>query len=267
MTQDFEHASKAGSTASAARTDAIPHWETEPDYFVWTAFDTASRDPARFLERDSTQQEALLAESAGCYVVPDQFGVRDGHVLILPKRSVSSIAALDPQLDDEVRWVIHHVERLVAQAYDAHVVVGEHGECGSASIPQAHIHVLPIPASVDGERMRRIVEEVSSQRVSHTDVSLPDRGLDYPPAARALVERGRPYVYFAGPDTALLQTHDVQRQFVRQVASVANNLGRGVWDRHVNRSRENMFATFSTLAPVLARSGLSDFGFTPRAGG
>ena len=288
---------------SAPNTDSpptitIPHWTERPDFFVWDVFDRASADPTRRPGRDATQQETLLAETDSFYVIPDQFGVVDGHVLILPKAASSSIASLDAQLDAEIAWLLRHVSEAIAATYDAQVVVAEHGECGCATAGQAHVHVLPVPMIVTSAQLRAVIDQVLQRRMVGIE-RIVYRGAEftaledlhalidvdgatvvgrqaltgdlvgpvtYPAAARRATALTQPYVYFAGPGVEFLSTHPFRSQFVREVVGRIAGLPRGTWDRWVNTSRENMFSTFARLSPAFGAAATSRFGFTPRSG-
>lgn len=298
---------EAGTPARSRETRApakpsalldIPSWTETPDYFVWDAFDRASRDPRRTLGTDALQQEALLGETDNLYVIPDQFGVVSGHVLVLPKASSSSIAELDPSMDDEVAWTLRRVEALVAAVYDARTLVAEHGECGCATTDQAHIHVVPVPRTVTPTRLRTAIDVVLRRRLigiervvyRGTEFTAPEDlqwliGVDgaqvtgrqlrcadfavggtYPAAARRESRLTGEYVYFSGPGVRFVSTRGFRSQFVREVVSVLSSHPAGAWDRRVHTSRDNMFDTFDRLAGAFWRSGRARHGFAPRAG-
>jgi diadenosine tetraphosphate (Ap4A) HIT family hydrolase len=275
----------------------IPHWTESPDHFVWRAFDWASSNSDGNLEPpEAAQQEALLAETEDFYVVPDQFGVVSGHVLIIPKEQETSIACLDPSFDDEITWLIKCVSKVVATGYNAQVVVAEHGECGCTTASQAHIHVLPIPKTVMPTELRAIIDQVLRRRMVGIDrityretefTALEDLqslididGADitgrqlqcsdlindgtYPAAARTASGLIRPYVYFAGPGVRFVSTRSFRSQFVREVVSMATSQPPGAWDRRVHTDRSNMFDTFARLAPAFSRYDDAMYKFKPR---
>lgn len=278
----------------------VPHWTHEPDHFVWAAFDQASGDPAaRQLGRDAAQQEALLAETEAFYVIPDQFGVVSGHVLVLPKAGSTSIAGLDEKCDDEIVWLLQHVSALVSAVYESQVVVAEHGECGCGTAGQAHIHVVPVPATVTPGDLRAAVDQVLRRRmvgieriiyrgleftaledlqalkdadgaqVVGRQISTDDlpEAVDYPAAARTATGPARSYVYFAGPaGVKFLSMYSLRSQFVREVVALVSDLPPGTWDRRANVSRDNMFKTFAKLSPAFGGSTETDHGFRARAG-
>jgi diadenosine tetraphosphate (Ap4A) HIT family hydrolase len=274
----------------------IPHWTETPDYFVWDAFDWASRSPERSLGPEAAQQEALLAETYNFYVVPDQFGVVSGHLLILPKKSATSIAGLDASIDDEITWLVERASDIVATAYGAQVVVAEHGECGCATADQAHIHVLPIPSELTPAQLRAIIDDVLRRRMVGIErityrgaefTALEDLrwlinvdGADitghqlqcadftnngtYPAAARTASGLIRPYVYFVGPGIRFVSTCSFRSQFVREVVSIATSQSHGAWDRRVHTDRSSMFKTFARLAPAFERCDRAMHGFLAR---
>jgi diadenosine tetraphosphate (Ap4A) HIT family hydrolase len=276
----------------------IPHWTEIPDHFVWRAFDWASSNCDGNLEPEAAQQEALLAETENLYVVPDQFGVVSGHVLILPKEQGTSIACLDPSFDDEITWLLKCVSSVVRTEYEAQVVIAEHGECGCATASQAHIHVLPIPKSVTPTELRAIIDHVLRRRMVGVD-RITHRGTEftaledlqslinvdgaaitgrqlqcsdlindatYPAAARTASGLIRPYVYFAGPGVRFVSTCSFRSQFVREVVSMATSQPPGAWDRRVHTDRSNMFDTFARLAPAFSRCDNAMYAFKPRGG-
>jgi diadenosine tetraphosphate (Ap4A) HIT family hydrolase len=302
------HAEHPEVRASNARVDdgtnrsagpvRIPRWTEIPDYFVWEAFDWASRDPERDLGPEALQQEALLAETENFYVIPDQFGVVSGHVLVLPKRSATSIADLGPAIDDEITWFISCVADVVTAAYNAQAVITEHGECGCATASQAHVHVLPIPRTVTPAQFETIIDEVLQrrmvgiERISYRETEftaledlqslinvagatvtgrqvrcadLTDNG-PYPATARSASGLIRPYVYFAGPGVRFISTCSFRSQFVREVVSRATAQPHGSWDRRVHIDRSNMFATFTRLAPAFRQAGHAMHAFAARGG-
>lgn len=274
----------------------IPTWKVDPDHFVWDAFDCASRDARTSLDRDALQQEALLAETTSFYVVPDQFGVVDGHMLVLSKAPTSSIAGLDPSHDAELTWLLRHVRAVVDAAYGSQTVVAEHGECGCATADQAHVHVVPIPASttrvqlvdaIDRTLRRRMigVERVTYKDLEFTSpedvrdlhqrlgakaqgrvlrcADLTDGG-PYPTAARARSALAQPYVYFSGPGVRFTTLISFRSQFVREVVATAIGCTDGSWDRRVRPVRDHMFTTYERLVESFAATVVSDHGYLPR---
>jgi len=277
-------------------TDALPHWTVTPDFFVWDACDAASRNAGRTLGPDAFQQQALLAETDDFYVIPDQFGVVSGHLLVLPKTPATSVAGLGPAIDHELTWLLRRVADVVEEVYDSQIVTAEHGECGCATASQAHVHVLPIPQAVTAERLRKTIDGVLERRMvgieriiyrqtefttaedlrSLIDVDgavvvgrqlrcgeLPDDG-PYPAAARSASGLVRPYVYLSGPGVRFVSTCSFRSQFVREVVARATGLPEGSWDRRVHTDRGNMFETFARLAPAFHSPGDGRHGFRAR---
>lgn len=275
----------------------VPHWTEVPDHFVWNVFAALSRDARHRLVPDASQQEALLAHTTNFYVIPDQFGVVDGHLLVLPKQPATSVACLDPSLDDEIIWLLERVSKVVANAYEAGVVIAEHGECGCVTNGQAHIHVLPIPKTVAKEDLTSIIDDVLTRRmagiesIAYRDAAfmaledlqslldvrgakvfgeqLSSTGLKmsgiYPAEAREVTGLVRPYVYFRGPGVEFLTLCSLGSQFVREVVARATGVLDESWNRRTNPDRTNMFATFAVLASAFADSTDVAHGFRPRS--
>lgn len=282
----------------------VPHWRDVPDHFVWADFEALSDDERTELRPDAFQQEALLAHTTNLYVIPDQFGVVPGHLLVLPKAEATSIAGLQPTLDDEVRWLLDHVAQVVRNAYKAQVLLAEHGECGCATNDQAHVHVLPIPRDARGDDVREVVDDVLRRRfagitcVTYKDTTFTGLhdiafwsacdGADvkgqwvgvadlkmpgvYPAAARDASGLRTPYVYMYAPGLEFVTMHGLRSQFAREVVARLTGLPEGSWDRRAypDPDRAHMFATYRTLAPAFAHvpRGWGDdappFDFIPR---
>jgi diadenosine tetraphosphate (Ap4A) HIT family hydrolase len=274
----------------------IPRWTDTPDYFVWDAFDWASRDSGRSLGGGALQQEALLADTDNFYVIPDQFGVVSGHLLILPKASASSIADLDSSIDSEVTWLMECVSDVLTTVYEAQVVIAEHGECGCGTASQAHIHVLPIPRIITPTQLRTIIDDVLRRRmigiewityrgieftaledlqslINVDGVSVTGRQLQcsdfvnngpYPAAARTASGLIRPYVYFVGPGVRFVSTCSFRSQFAREIVSMAASQPQGTWDRRVHTDRSNMIETFARMVPAFEQSDYAMYGFQAR---
>lgn len=288
--------------ADAALTDGhrvhVPRWTREPDHFVWEAFRQLSSDGRRRLDSDALQQEALLAQTTNFYVIPDQFGVVSGHVLVLPKQEARSIADLDPSIDDEVAWLLQQVSDVIAQEYRAQILVAEHGECGCSTADQAHVHVAPIPVAATSAQVRSVVDHVLQRRMvgiecvtfrGATFTALEDlrdlvgrdgaivkgrqlRSRDftdhgpYPASARRASGLSCPYVYFVGPGIQFVSTCSLQSQFFREIVAILAGLDDGVWDRRANPDRTNMFKTFHRLAPAFERTYAARRDFRDRFG-
>lgn len=277
--------------------EPIPHWDEDPDFFVWDAFARASRFPCGELGRGALQQQALLAHTDNFYVIPDQFGVVSGHVLVLPKEHVASIASVDPDRDEEIVWLLERVSEIVARTYDAQTVTAEHGECGCDTAGQAHIHVLPIPKTVSTEYLAEVMDRVLRRRMvgvdrltyrgtiftspedlralcEHPDAKVEGQLLQwddlhqegiYPAAARSATGLSRPYVYFKGAGIEFTSMTSFRSQFVREVVSDVVGLPSGSWNRRVFVHRDNMFDTYRQLIAQFGAVGPGQFGFMARA--
>lgn len=274
----------------------LPHWDEVPDHFVWASFERASDRNCLELRDGARQQEALLAHTANFYVIPDQFGVVDGHVLVLPKASVSSIAGLDRTHDVEIDWLLTHVSDVVRAVYGRQVVVAEHGECGCTTADQAHVHVVPIPRSVTRAQMIAAIDRtlrrrmVGVERVTYKNTAfrsaedmralydvpganvagrvlrcadLVDAG-QYPEAARAQSNLMQPYVYFKGAGVQFTTLVGFGSQFVREVVATVGDRGDQSWDRRAYPVRDHMFTTFSRLVEPFAATCKGAFRYTAR---
>lgn len=288
-----EHTEGRGTTGPCPE---IPTWEVDPDHFVWDAFDWASRTARTTLDTDALQQEALLAETATFYVIPDQFGVVDGHVLIVPKAPISSIAGVDSRHDNELTWLLRFVRNVVGTAYGSQTVVAEHGECGCATADQAHVHVVPIPASATRSQLVEAIDRTLERRMvgvgraiyknleftATEDIralygrpgvevegrllrcaTLVDDG-PYPAAARASSALSHPYVYFSGPGVRFTTLMSFGSQFVREVVAAMTERTDDTWDRRTYPVRDNMFTTFERLVKPFAATAVSDYSYLPR---
>lgn len=89
--------------------------------------------------------ERIVRESADAIVIFDGFPVSEGHVLVIPRRHVSSIYELSPaeqaalwEMVGEARQVL--IERYAVESFN--IGVNDGLEAGQ-TIGHAHIHVIP----------------------------------------------------------------------------------------------------------------------------
>lgn len=158
----------------------------------------------RFVEKPV---DCIVYESTNFYVVPELGALKQGYLMIVPKRHILSVAQFPEELMPEYYEVCKDVEEMLLRAFNGKVVAFmEHGSGPSGktshkkSIVHAHTHVV-----VDW-RLQKKYQEMVQMSVC-CDISVA-KHVHY-------------FSYQEGADGDLLVSMDpevyVQRQFPRQV--------------------------------------------------
>lgn len=80
-----------------------------------------------------------------CVAFMDIHPMSPGHVLVVPRRSVATLAELDADTRSHLFEVAHRVARAQRQALGSqaqHFLIND-GKAASQSVPHVHIHVIP----------------------------------------------------------------------------------------------------------------------------
>ena len=93
--------------------------------------------------------DCIIYESDNFYVVPELGALKQGYLMIVPKRHILSVAQFPEELMPEYHQVCKDVEEMLLKAFNGHVVsFMEHGSGPSGktshkkSIVHAHTHVV-----------------------------------------------------------------------------------------------------------------------------
>lgn len=175
-------------------------------------------DPENFKDR-------LIAEVDGFYVVATLGQITNsGYVLIIPKRHVPCIGAMEPSELDSAGALLHRVDRAIMDEYPTNWeaswpgLMFEHGIVGQ-TVKHAHIHVMPGYCDLTPLIKRGFPKECSERQFA---AYLQDLGKLYK-------EKLKPYLFWR--DAKTLFSHSVvcwdppaPPQYLRIVAAEA--LGR-----------------------------------------
>ena len=121
---------------------------------------------------------AILFETDSLCVMPDDFLLLPGHILIIPKQHLRCYAAGTPELWRELDEVAARVRRFLDDAYGAAVGTSETGVTGQ-TVSHAHLHLLPIG-----------LEAVPAEIAAHPDLQPMD---DWADVAARFAEHGEYY--------------------------------------------------------------------------
>ena len=122
--------------------------------------ETGSKQSCVFCEIDSDTSGVLL-ESEGFYLTKDKFPVSPGHLLIIPKRHITSPSDLSETEWHGLRVILEEAHSILKSEDDK--ITGFNvginvGRDAGQTIPHLHVHVIPrrpndIPESKCGVRM------------------------------------------------------------------------------------------------------------------
>lgn len=111
-----------------------------------------SEKPCVFCDRTKIEKQ-IIHETERYYLIATLGQITDGgYVLLIPKRHVSCIGAME---EWEIREIIAETSRInfcISQEYHCYPVMFEHGIIGQ-TIQHAHIHFVPAPLRLT-ERIR-----------------------------------------------------------------------------------------------------------------
>ena len=95
-----------------------------------------------FCEAD---RRRIVIESDHAIALPDAFPLSDGHTLVVPRRHVESVFALEPEEQADLWALVARVRReLVAENGPAGFNVGVNdGAAAGQTVSHAHVHVIP----------------------------------------------------------------------------------------------------------------------------
>ena len=142
-------------------------------------------------------QDRLIAEVDGFYVVATLGQITDGgYVLILPKRHVSCIGAMNETEVHGATTVLQEVNRAVAEEYSPpyglmgpHLgLMFEHGIVGQ-TVKHAHIHVMPAYVDLTAKIKKDFPNEFSERKMLGSFTSLTELQMLYR-------EKQKPYLFW-----------------------------------------------------------------------
>jgi ATP adenylyltransferase len=170
--------------------------------------------------------DRILFETNNFVVVPGLGQIVEGYLLIITKNHCSSMGDLPQRVYSELDWIIKSSSEIIKSYYSSDCIAFEHGtsnplQGGGCCIEHAHLHIAPL--NVD------IVPYIVQTETYNAQ--------NYPESARALLLRGKPYLYVSfshknGSESLLLDATDLPSQYMRRV--IAKALGKAdEWDWNI----------------------------------
>lgn len=86
--------------------------------------------------------ENILDQSNNFYVVCDSYPLKEGHILIIPKRHVRCIAQYSSSEFKEFLGIYYQIRKWIEKTYQSKVATFEHGRIGQ-TVFHSHVHLLP----------------------------------------------------------------------------------------------------------------------------
>ncbi len=118
--------------------------------------------------QDESASVHVIGSTESFIIRPDDHPVSEGHILILPKEHVTSMAKLSPKARQEIEKLKDKIRKIFKDVYKAKdVLFFEHGEVGLADarllsqdevtvqspVSHAHLHAIPLTEDVDFIRL------------------------------------------------------------------------------------------------------------------
>jgi diadenosine tetraphosphate (Ap4A) HIT family hydrolase len=83
--------------------------------------------------------------SHNSFAIRDKFPVTNGHMLVIPRRHVTSIFGLHPDEQSDIWTLVARVRAHIAQELgtDGFNIGINDGQAAGQTVPHAHVHVIP----------------------------------------------------------------------------------------------------------------------------
>lgn len=90
-------------------------------------------------------QDEIVMENELAYAIWDAFPVNPGHMLIIPKRHITTYFETTPEEREALDSILFSAKDLVARKYrpDGYNIGINHGQAAGQSIMHLHIHLIP----------------------------------------------------------------------------------------------------------------------------
>lgn len=162
-------------------------------------------------------------------IVCDTHPLREGHILIIPKKHIACVGAFDDETFAEYKTHVALMSRFIRDSYDNQLAVFEHGVVGQ-TVFHAHTHLLPYTGTPES-----IVPEGITHCTKIFNVE----------AVRDLYAKDGKYLYFSirNDEWVVDTTLGAPRFFRDRFARVMSHSNRGNWQEMQQDSDEMDIAT------------------------
>ena len=190
-----------------------------------------------------------VRETDNFVVFPALGQIRPGHVLLTTKRHWLSMAQIVPTLFDELEGLLAATKARLMHAFQADVLVYEHGQMSSenqcgACVDHAHVHIVPCTAPAD-EAVRARLREAHPEREFALLEELPAQAASGQGYLMLQDTRGHRYYYDAPT---------VPSQYLRRIACDAMGLPHR-WDWRANVTNDTPDGTVTAFRDVVTKLG------------
>lgn len=128
---------------------AIKLWERTPGALKWLAEQAgdvvASLESVTDCPLCRSEDRPILCANEHAVVIPDKYPVADGHVLVVPKRHLSSVFDATTEELAAVWELVDVARRSLARTHrpDGFTIGVNDGEAAGQTVMHGHIHVIP----------------------------------------------------------------------------------------------------------------------------
>jgi ATP adenylyltransferase len=95
---------------------------------------------------DLAQEALVLVRGRDCYVILNLFPYNNGHLMVVPKRHIGSLAAATPEELDEMMRLTRDAEVALTEAYvpqGINVGINLGRAAGAGILDHVHVHLVP----------------------------------------------------------------------------------------------------------------------------
>ena len=135
------------------------------DVLSWEQFHEETLKEAIYPPKKIDLYNRLIASTDNFFVIAAIGAFVPGYVMIVAKKLISSLALIEDNQLDELKWLIKTMSTAVSEAYNKDVAIFEHGMCACiGGLDRAHLHIMPISKSVNDDTIKECINAVLIRR-------------------------------------------------------------------------------------------------------
>ena len=195
---------------------------------------------SRLLDQDQPYQRRVPIETNNFVIIPSIGPLTPGHVLLCPKRHVTSFACLSADVESEFVLLKRRVAGLLSERFKAPIHCFEHGSDKNSSrvvctVDHAHLHLFPAAAEISNVILSKFEWKVIGSELAEL---------------QEFVKEGE-YLYYETPEHqcyAAKQEQEFESQIMRRLVGAA--LGRAeVWNWREHPGLTEVKLTYAAISP------------------
>jgi len=135
------------------------------DVLSWEKFNEETLKEEIYPPQKIGLYNRLVASTDNFFVIAAIGAFVPGYVMIVAKKLISSLALIEDNQLEELKWLIKTMSLAVSDAYNKKIAMFEHGMCACiGGLDRAHLHIMPISKSVNDDTIKECINAVLLKR-------------------------------------------------------------------------------------------------------